>query len=94
VTLKTKTFVPRSFPIEGIEVKADNIEEVAKWCFGDVRSGSKKKEGPVEKYIKIRVYRLQDKSESRAFVGDTILYFASGFKVFTRAQFEKSYQPV
>jgi hypothetical protein len=93
VTIKTKNYVRRSFPVEGVQVTAENMEEVAEWCYGSVLTGVKKEGRTPEKYIKIRVHRPEDEDQSRAFVGAMILYSASGFRVYSRSAFEKSFQP-
>lgn len=85
--LKTEKFVRKTFVVDAVEVTAENMEEVAKWCGGDVRT----KDG--QKYIRVRVYRPIGDRQTQAFVGDRVLYAGTGYKVYTPGAFEKSFDP-
>lgn len=100
--LVTQRFVRMPFYVDAIQVTSENMERVARWCNGDVRTSSKPdrdlqnlEEGGngfvPEKYIKVRVVRPANDRQSMAFVGDWILYAGTGYKVYTDRAFQKSF---
>lgn len=92
--LKIEKFIRKSSGADVVQVTAENIEEAAAWCRGDVRTAQKSKYSLPEKYIKVRVYRPEKESQTMAFIGDLILYIGTGYKVFTPVAFEQFYERV
>ena len=103
--LKIERYVRDPFYVDAIQVTSENLEEVAKWCNGDIRTSGKPdrdlqnlEEGGAgwtpEKYIKVRVQRPANDRQSMAFVGDWILYAGTGYKVYTDRAFQKSFSAV
>lgn len=93
------------FLVDAVQVTSANLEEVAKWCNGDVRTSGKPDRdvqnlvegGPgtvPERYIKVRVQRPANDRQTQAFVGDWILYAGTGYKVYTDRAFKKSFEKV
>lgn len=83
--LEVTRYVRRPFEIDAVQVTAENIEEVAKWCNGDVRN-----EGD-NQYVKVRVHRPMNDKQTKAFVGDWVLYAGTGYKVYTSKPFKSSF---
>jgi hypothetical protein len=103
--LQTQRFVRMPFYVDAVQITSENMEQVAKWCNGDVRTSSKPdrdlqnlEEGGngyvPEKYIKVRVVRPANDRQSMAFAGDWILYAGTGYKVYTDRAFKKSFDAV
>lgn len=105
--LQTERFVRLPFYVDAVQVTSANMDAVAKWCQGDVRSSAKgdpdlqtamdpktEKTTVPEKYIKVRVVRPANDRQSMAFVGDWILYAGTGYKVYTDRAFQKSFEPL
>lgn len=90
--LETQKFVRKPFHIDAVQVTAANINDVAAWCSGEVRT--QKKTDQVEKgqYIKVRVHRPLNDRQTQAFVGDWVLYAGTGFKVYTPKAFANSFE--
>lgn len=86
--LKVEKFVRRSFDVDVVRVTEDNMEEVARWCGGDVRKNKEDK-----KYIKVRVVRPLNARQSEAYVNDVVLYAGTGYKVYTPRAFEDCFMP-
>ncbi len=89
----TNKFSRKPFHVDAIQVTYENMEEVAIWCEGEVVA-IEKDETTAEKYIKVRVYRPITERQTKAFVGDWVLYAGTGFKVYTSKAFEKSFEQV
>lgn len=99
MSIEIEKFARKTFYVDAVKVTADNMEDVAKWCSGDVvhlRDGDDA-EGHTQ-YINVRVHRPLNERQTRAFVGDRVLrrsdyhHAGSGFKVFTPGAFEKSFE--
>lgn len=94
--MKTDKFARKPFFVDAVQVTHANIDEVAKWCGGDVRSMAQDA-GPDQMkavfYIKVRVTRPLNVRQTQAFVGDWVLYAGTGYKVYTDAAFHKSFEP-
>jgi len=87
MTIQTRKFARKPYYVDEIQVTEENMEAVAEWCGGDIRRLHGKK------YINVQVERPLNKRQTRAFVGDHIL-FAGGYKVYPDRAFEKSFEPV
>lgn len=85
--METTKYVRKPFFIDAIQVTEDNLDEVAKWASGDIRTDNENK-----KYIKVRVYMPKNDRQSKAFVGDWVLYAGTGFKVYTTKAFSASFE--
>lgn len=81
----------KSFSVDAVRVRADNIAEVAAWCGGDVRTVDAGPGKPPRPYIKVRVLRPLDDRQTMAFVGDWVLHAGSGYKVYGDGAFRKSF---
>lgn len=81
----------KTFEVDAVRVTADNIEEVARWCGGTVRSVAGPKPGSGRPYIKVRVLRPLDDKQTMAFIGDWVLHAGTGYKVYGDSAFHKSF---
>lgn len=85
--LATQKYVRKPFYIDAVQVTAANIAEVAKWADGEVRTDNNKAQ-----YVKVRVHRPLNDRQTKAFVGDWVLYAGTGFKVYTPKAFANSFE--
>lgn len=85
--LETTKYVRKPFYIDAVRVTLDNLYEVAAWCDGDIRTDSDHK-----KYVKVRVHRPLNDRQTKAYVGDWVLYAGTGFKVYTPKAFLNSFE--
>lgn len=86
---KLSKFARKPFYVDAVRVSEDNLEEVAKWCSGEIFTDSM--EG---RYVKVRVHRPLTDRQTKAFVGDWVLFAGTGFKVYTPKAFDKSFEKV
>lgn len=96
--LEVRDFDRVSFTVQAVQVTSENMDAVAKWCGGDVKTSPKPDHDTVEghvpeKFVKVRVYRPMGERQTMAFVGDWVLYAGKGYKVYTNIAFEKSFKP-
>lgn len=96
--METKRYTRKSFDVDAIQVTAENIEEVARWCMGEVRFQERLPvDGgttPVNRpYIAVRVFHPKNPRQTQAFIGDWVLYAGTGYKVYTPKAFEQSFIP-
>lgn len=87
--MKTHKFARKPFYVDAVRVSEANIHEVAQWCDGEVLTDES--EGA---YIKVRVHRPLTERQTKAFVGDWVLFAGSGYKVYTPKAFDKSFEKV
>ena len=80
----------KTFEVEAVQVTAQNLQEAAKWCGGDVRFENNNLDID-SAYIKVKVRRPLSEKQTRAAVGDWILLSESGYKVYTSRAFESSF---
>lgn len=88
--IETNKFARKPFHVDAVQVTAENMDEVASWCQGTV---TRTDLSPVGDFIKVRVHRPLTERQTKAFVGDWVLYAGTGFKVYTDKAFEKSFEP-
>lgn len=86
MSIVTEKYTRKPFPIEAIKVTDENMEDVAKWCGGEIHTQNDKR------FIKVDVNRPLTEKQTKAFVGDWVLKARqkvsnSGFKVYTEKAF-------
>lgn len=87
-------FARKPFDVEAVQVTADNMEEVAKWCQGSIETEASDSEGSGLRYVKVRVLRVLSEKQTKAFVGDWVLYAGTGYKVYTNKAFKNNFEPL
>jgi hypothetical protein len=90
--MKTAKFARKPFDVEAVQVTSENMDEVAKWCQGSVEIDGDSE--TKEHYIKVRVLRVLNERQTKAFVGDWVLYAGTGYKVYTNKAFKNSFVPM
>lgn len=85
--LKIQKFQRKPFPVEGVRVTKDNMEKVAAWSNGEVRTSAKGVQ-----HVFIDVHRPMTERQTMAFVGDWILFADRGFKIYTQNAFSRNFE--
>lgn len=85
--LETTKYVRKPFYIDAVQVTERNIKDVAVWADGDVRTDSDNAQ-----YVKVRVHRPLNDRQTKAYLGDWVLYAGTGFKVYTPKAFAASFE--
>lgn len=84
--LKTEKFVRRPFHVQAVQITADNMAEVAKWCGGTIKS-----EGAVS-FIKVDVQHPVNVRQTQGYVGNWVLKAGEQFKVYQDKAFKATFQ--
>lgn len=83
----TEKYVRKPLHVDAVQVTVDNIEEIAAWCQGELVLDPNSAH-----YVRVRVHNPKNVRQTRAFVGDWILYTDRGYKVYTGKAFHGSFE--
>lgn len=84
--LETMKYIRKPFNIDAVQVSGGNIQEIAKWVDGDIRTDD------LGQYVKVRVHRPLNDRQTKAYIGDWVLYAGTGYKVYTPKAFANSFE--
>lgn len=96
----TQKYVRKPLYVDAVQVTEENFADIARWCFGEVgnidestvdRSAPLQ---PTKQYIHVRVHNPKNPRQTKAFVGDWILYTERGYKVYTTKAFQANFNKV
>lgn len=98
LTIEIKKAVRKEFHVDEVQVTSENMAAVAEWCQGEVRTeeheNAEKGRTVIDRYVKVRVHRPLNDRQTKAYVGDHVLYAGSGYKVYTDKAFNNSFENV
>jgi len=94
MSVTTTKFIRKPLYVEAIRVARDNFDEVAAWCQGEICQDEIPGKGTGKKYIKVRVHHPKNPRQTKAMVGDWILYTERGYKIYTNKAFHLSFDEV
>lgn len=92
--METQQYVSKISMVDAIQITAENMEEVAKWCGGVIEERefkSRNNHVTVNKLIKVQVTRAMNRRQTEGHIGDYILLRGGDFKVYTEKAFYSSY---
>ena len=96
----TEKYVRKPLYVDAVQVTEENFVDIARWCFGEIVNID---ESPVDKtadadpskqYIHVRVHNPKNPRQTKAYVGDWILYTERGYKVYTTKAFQANFDRV
>lgn len=90
MSVETTSYVRKPFEVSAVQVTEENMEDVKDWCQGVVEYEG---ESVTRRFIRVRVARVLSERQTKAYVGDWVLYAATGFKVYTQKAFHKTFEP-
>ena len=97
----TTKFIRKPLYVDAVQITLENFNEVAEWCHGEVRDyqdnvldAERAKNNTIERYIHVRVHNPKNQRQTKAFIGDWLLYTERGYKVYTQKAFKNSFDPV
>lgn len=92
MSVSTTQYVRKPLYVDAVRITNSNFEEIAEWCQGEIKYDEVSVgTGIGKKYIKIRVHNPKNQRQTRAFVGDWLLYTERGYKVYTNKAFHSSF---
>jgi hypothetical protein len=89
--IATTKFARKPFHVDAVQVTEENMAQVAEWCNGEVRVDAAAGDA---KHIHVRVSRPLNERQTKAYVGDWILYAGTGYKVYTNKAFAGNFESV
>jgi hypothetical protein len=89
--IDTQKYVRKPLYVDAVRVTLENFDEVAAWCQGEVLQDEVPGSGTRKQYIKVRVHNPKNPRQTKAFVGDWLLYTERGYKVYTNKAFHASF---
>jgi hypothetical protein len=99
MTIVTKKYARKPLIVEAVQVTEENFEELSRWCQGTIQNndGTTRQDGdirPRDQHIHVRVHNPRSSRQSRAFVGDWLLYTDMGYKIYNTKAFIGSFDEV
>ena len=98
--METTKYKRKPIYVDAVRVTEENFTEVAHWCQGAIvtpngTTSLDELKKTKNKYISVRVVNPQRPRQTKAYVGDWVLYSEySGYKVYTHGAFENSFDQV
>jgi hypothetical protein len=86
--------------VDAVQVTEQNFADVRRWCFGEVGNIDDSPVDPAadfeptKQFIHVRVHNPKNPRQTKAHVGDWILYTERGYKVYTNKAFLANFDPV
>lgn len=96
----TEKYVRKPLFVDAVQVTEENFEKLAKWCFGEISNVDETPldpDAPVDpskQYIHVRVHNPKNPRQTRAYVGDWVLYTERGYKVYSTKAFQSNFTKV
>lgn len=103
--VSTTKYVRKPLYVDAVQVTNENFLEVVDWCQAlvgaqgseagtETRPAKGVELDPSKHYIRIRVHNPQSQRQTKAFVGDWILYTDRGYKIYTDKAFQANFDEV
>lgn len=89
--IETKKYIRKPLYVDAVQVTAENISLVAEWCQGDLVHHNK---DGTQQHIRVRVHNPKTPRQTKAYVGDWILYTERGYKVYLDKAFNNAFDLV
>lgn len=83
--LNIGTYYRIPFPVQGALVTSENLEEVAKWCDGEV------KEADGKKFVKIPSIKSTNEKNTRAYPGAWVLKSDKSYRIYGENAFRSCF---
>lgn len=77
--------------VDAVRITGANFDDVATWCQGEIRQDEVRGKETGKKFIHVRVHNPKHARQTKAFVGDWILYTDRGYKIYTNRAFKESF---
>ena len=91
MSVATAQYIRKPLYVAAVRVTNVNFEEIADWCQGEILQDEVPGQGTGKKYIHVRVHNPKNTRQTKAFVGDWLLYTERGYKVYTNKAFHASF---
>ena len=89
--IETHRYIRKPLYVDAVRVTSANFVDISEWCQGSIEDSEVPGEGTGKQYIKVRVHNPKHPRQTKAFIGDWILYTERGYKVYTNKAFRASF---
>jgi hypothetical protein len=93
----TTKYIRKPLIVDAVQVTVENFEALAAWCQGTITNndgtGEPEEIDPNTQHIRVRVHNPRSGRQTKAFVGDWILYTEMGYKIYNTRAFIGSFEP-
>lgn len=89
--LQTVDLVRKPFFVTAVQVTAENMEAVAEWCGGDVRTSERGRSRQLVKCVHVKVFKTTAEWQKQARVGDWVVRAGAGYKVYNDKALKDSF---
>jgi hypothetical protein len=93
MSVTTTQYIRKPLFVAAVRVTGANFDEIASWCQGEEQQ-DEMPDGTGKKFIRVRVHNPKNPRQTKAFVGDWLLYTERGYKVYTNKAFHASFDEV
>ena len=93
MSVSTEQYIRKPLYVAAVRITNGNFEEIATWCQGEILQDDAPGLGTGKPYIHVRVHNPKNTRQTKAFVGDWLLYTERGYKVYTNKAFLASFDP-
>jgi hypothetical protein len=96
MAIETTRYIKKPLYVEAVRITAENFDEVTSWCHGEIQEEEVPGKGTIKKFIKVRVHNPSPNNarQTKAYVGDWLLYTERGYKIYTHKAFIASFDEV
>ena len=91
MSVSTEQYIRKPLYVAAVRITNGNFEEIAAWCQGEILQEEVPGSMVGKKYIHVRVHNPKNTRQTKAFVGDWLLYTERGYKVYTNKAFLASF---
>jgi hypothetical protein len=92
--VETQQYIRKPLYVDAVRITGANFDDIVSWCQGEVFQDEVPGKGTGKKYIRVRVHNPKNPRQTKAFVGDWLLYTERGYKVYTNKAFHASFDEV
>jgi hypothetical protein len=98
MAIVTQKYVRKPLIVDAVQVTVENFHELADWCQGTIVNNDGTDAGendldPRSQHIHVRVHNPRSGRQSKAFVGDWLLYTEMGYKIYNTKAFMGTFVP-
>lgn len=98
MSIVTTKYVRKPLFVDAVQITEMNFAEIAAWCQGEIRRQDSDEiiekgddSTPRNTYIRVRVHNPKNVRQTKAYIGDWLLYTEKGYKVYTEKAFRMSF---
>lgn len=90
--ITTTKYVRKPLFVDAVRISGANFDEIATWCQGTIEQEENPEKGEIKKFIRVRVHNPKNPRQTKAYVGDWLLYTERGYKVYSSKAFHASFE--